>query len=164
MGDIPRLSVRECASEADWSWLADLWRENWGDLVMVTRGRIHRLRDLRALIAWDVETRVGAATYCLEGAEVELTSLNAVVSGKGIGSALMSAVEDAARRGGATRLWLITTNDNLDALRFYQRRGYRLVRIDVGAVDEARRIKPTIPERGAYGIPIHDEIELAKQL
>lgn len=131
---------------------------------MVTRGRGHQLRDLRALIAWDGETRVGAATFCREGSEVELTSLNAVTLGAGIGSALISAVEDAARLAGATRLWLITTNDNLDALRFYQRRGYRLAHIDVGAVDEARRIKPTIPELGDYGIPIHDEIELAKQL
>jgi GNAT superfamily N-acetyltransferase len=93
-----------------------------------------------------------------------LTSLNAVAAGKGVGSALLAAVENAVRAAGACRLWLITTNDNVDALRFYQRRGFRLTRLHAGAVDEARRLKPTIPAIGEYGIPIHDEIVLEKAL
>jgi N-acetylglutamate synthase-like GNAT family acetyltransferase len=148
----------------DESWLADLWREHWGDVIMVSRGRVHCLSDLAALIAWDGEVRVGAATYHLDGDAAELTSLNAVVPGKGIGSALIAAVEQAVCELGARRLWLITTNDNVDALRFYQRRGFRFARLHAGAVDEARRIKPAIPEIGEHGIPIHDEIELEKRL
>ena len=60
--------------------------------------------------------------------------------------------------------WVITINDNLDALRFYQRRGMRLVAVRPGAVDEARRLKPSIPVIGAQGIPIHDELELELRL
>jgi hypothetical protein len=61
----------------------------------------------------------------------------------------------------AARLFLITTNDNTHALRFYQRRGLRLCALRPGAVDEARRtLKPEIGEIGNDGIPIHDEVEL----
>jgi len=65
---------------------------------------------------------------------------------------------------GCRRVWLITSNDNLDALRFYQRRGLRLVAVHRGAIDEARRVKPSIPATGEYGIPVRDEIELELQL
>lgn len=59
----------------------------------------------------------------------------------------------------------MTTNDNVDALRFYQRRGFRIVAVRTGAVDEARSaLKPGIPHRGHYGIPLRDEIELAQPL
>jgi hypothetical protein len=70
----------------------------------------------------------------------------------------------AARAAGRTRVWLITTNDNLDALRFYQRRGFTLAALHRGAVARSRRLKPTIPEVGAHGIPIRDELELERRL
>ena len=72
----------------------------------------------------------------------------------------LDAVVEMARRAGTKRLWLVTSNDNLDALRFYQRRGWRLAALRPGAVVEARRLKPSIPAQGAYGIPLTDEIEL----
>lgn len=160
------LVVGECTIKAagadDADWLAALWRERWGDVVVVARGRVWRLPDLPALVAWDGNERVGAATYLVAGEAAELTSLDAVASGKGVGSALVAAVERAARVAGARRLRVITTNDNLDALRFYQRRGFRLVGLRARAVDEARRLKPAIPEIGEYGIPIRDELELEK--
>jgi ribosomal protein S18 acetylase RimI-like enzyme len=69
-------------------------------------------------------------------------------------------VSNAAKTQGCHRLWLITTNDNTHALRFYQRRGFRIVAIHVGAIDESRRLKPEISAVGLDGIPIRDEIEL----
>jgi GNAT superfamily N-acetyltransferase len=62
------------------------------------------------------------------------------------------------------RLRLTTTNDNLDALRFYQRRGFRLVALRPGAVDAARALKPEIPVTGAHGIPLRDELDLERAL
>jgi GNAT superfamily N-acetyltransferase len=150
--------------EADHTWLTAVWREEWGGDTMVTRGRVYHLNDLTALVAWDGDQRVGLATYFLHGDSCELMSLNALVPGKGVGTALLTAVEEAARAAGCTRVWLITSNDNLDALKFYQRRGYRLVAVHAGAIDEARKQKPTIPLVGYYDIPIHDEVELSKQL
>jgi hypothetical protein len=67
-------------------------------------------------------------------------------------------------RRGRGRLWLITSNDNLNAIRFYQRRGMRLTAVHRGAIDEARQIKPSIPLIGEHGIPIHDELELELRL
>jgi N-acetylglutamate synthase-like GNAT family acetyltransferase len=93
-----------------------------------------------------------------------VVSLNALEPGQGIGTALLAAVEAVAHQAGCQRLWLVTTNDNLDALAFYQKRGFRLLRVDGGAADRARRIKPQIPTVGEHGIPLHDEIELGKIL
>jgi hypothetical protein len=61
-------------------------------------------------------------------------------------------------------LRVTTTNDNLNALRFYQRRGFRMTEVRPGAVDRARSQKPSIPLVGEFGIPIHDEIDLERQI
>ena len=96
----------------------------------------------------------------MEGDECELVVLEAFEKGRGIGTALLDATTDVARKAGCRRLWLVTTNDNLDALRFYQRRGLRLVRLWVDAVTEARlKLKPEIPLVGDHGIAIRDELE-----
>jgi ribosomal protein S18 acetylase RimI-like enzyme len=157
------IAVRLAEGAADWEWLAASWRETWSGETVVSRGTVHKLTDQAALIAWQGDARVGVATYRAGDRDWELTSISAVTSGRGIGTALMNAVEEAARAGRAARLWLITTNDNLDALRFYQRRGYRLVAVHAGAVDVARKLKPSIPETGNYDIPLRDEIELEKR-
>ena len=92
---------------------------------------------------------------------MEVLTLHAAQQWAGAGSALLAAARRVAEASGARRLWLITTNDNVDALRFYQRRGYRLARVDAGAVDRSRAaLKPAIPEVGAHGIPLRDELEL----
>jgi len=82
-----------------------------------------------------------------------------------VGTALLEAVERLARAAGCEHLWLVTTNDNIDAIRFYQRRGFRIAAVNADAVTESRRkLKPGIPEIGAYNIPIRDEIEFEKHL
>jgi ribosomal protein S18 acetylase RimI-like enzyme len=108
---------------------------------------------------------VGVLTYRVEGPDVEVSTLYASVRGEGIGTALIEAAEAEARQTGGRRLWLITTNDNVDALRFYQRRGFRLVALRPGGVDDARqRLKPGIGLVGEHGIPIHDELMLAREI
>ena len=84
--------------------------------------------------------------------------------GIGIGTMLIKAVTQTAREAGCKRLWLITTNDNLHALHFYQKRGFRLVTVHRNAVDAARQLKPRIPLIGNDQIPLHDEIELEMML
>jgi hypothetical protein len=79
---------------------------------------------------------------------------------RGVGTALVAGLVELLRGRGVTILRLTTTNDNLTALRFYQRRGFRIVAVHPGAMVAARRLKPTIPELGEHGIPIRDEIEL----
>ena len=96
--------------------------------------------------------------------QCEILTLHAGEQWHGAGTALIEAVGQLTRRQGCTRLWVIIINDNVDALRFYQRRGFCLVAVHRGAVDRSRaRLKPEIPAVGAYGIPLRDEIELEKQ-
>ncbi len=158
------LQIRFPQSPADQAWLTDLWREEWGGETMISRGQTYRLSDLQPLIAWAGGNRVGLATYYISGDACELISLNAQVTGKGVGTALLATLENVARQDGCRRVWLITSNDNVDALRFYQQRGYRLTALHLNAVDEARKLKPSIPLIGHNGIPIHDEWEMTKPL
>jgi len=106
----------------------------------------------------------GAGDLALDDAECELVTLDALRQQNGVGSALLAAVAKQAAARGCQRVWLITTNDNINAIRFYQRRGMRLIAVHPGAVDAARRIKPSIPVIGEHGIPIHDELEFELRL
>jgi GNAT superfamily N-acetyltransferase len=119
-----------------------------------------------ALVAESDDGRLAAVlTYTVGGHSCEILTLHAAERRAGAGTALIDAVERVAAERGCRRLWVLTTNDNLDALRFYQRRGFRLAELRVGAVDEARReLKPEIPELGDHGIPIRDELILEKDL
>ncbi|AEJ42609.1 GCN5-related N-acetyltransferase [Alicyclobacillus acidocaldarius subsp. acidocaldarius Tc-4-1] len=148
--------------EADRQWLLDLWNREWGGETMVSRGRVYRLEDVEAVIAVKGGAYVGAATFVVLDEECELLSLNSLVEGIGVGTRLLQAVEDRAKWVGVPRVTLITSNDNLKAMRFYQRRGYRFHAVHVGAIDEARKRKPSIPRLGLDGIPLHDEIEMRK--
>jgi ribosomal protein S18 acetylase RimI-like enzyme len=117
--------------------------------------------DLPGFVAERDGDPLGLATYRIDGDECELVTLHSNVEDAGAGSALIDAVSAAAREAGCRRLFLITTNDNTYALRFYQRRGLRLAALRAGAVDEARRtLKPEIGEVGNDGIPVRDELEL----
>jgi GNAT superfamily N-acetyltransferase len=126
---------------------------------------VHPL-DHPALVAEDGGGQLlGMLTYVpgQDWRQCEILTLHADEQWHGAGTALVEAVGQLARRHGCTRLWVITTNDNVDALRFYQRRGFCLVRVHRGAVDRSRAsLKPEIPAVGAYGIPLRDEIELEK--
>lgn len=145
---------------SDPAWLSAYLRERWGEPGVVSRGRLRTSADLTGLRACDDGETAGVVTWSGEAASVEIVTLDSDRPRSGIGTRLMNAAVETIRKAGADRLWLITTNDNLDALRFYQRRGWRLAALYPGAVAESRRLKPSIPATGAYGIPIRDEVEL----
>jgi N-acetylglutamate synthase-like GNAT family acetyltransferase len=131
----------------------------WGGNVVVGHDRVYDLSRLPAFVALAADGAiVGALCYEQAGDALEVVSIAAVPPTRGAGTALLAAAVGYARAAGLRRVWLVTTNDNLDALRFYQRRGMRIARVDPGAVDRARRLKPAIPEIGAYGIPLRDEL------
>jgi GNAT superfamily N-acetyltransferase len=141
--------------------LARVVGANWGSSIVASRGVAHDVGDLPCLVAVDGERWLGAAVYRVEGDECELVLLEAFEKVRGVGTALLAATAAIARRSSCRRLWLMTTNDNLDALRFYQRRGMRLVHVWPEATTEARqKLKPEIPLVGDYGIPLRDELEL----
>ena len=131
---------------------------------MVVRETVYSPADLPAFIAVTGEAIVGLISYVPDDEAWEVMSVDSFVPSQGIGGALLERVERAARAAGVRRVTLVTTNDNLEGLRFYQRRGYRLVALAPGAVDRGRRLKLSIPEIGLHGIPIRDELTLAKDL
>ncbi|WP_250008015.1 GNAT family N-acetyltransferase [Actinoplanes sp. M2I2] len=151
--------VRE-AGPAERETVVALLTGSWGSTVVVAHGVRYDAAELPALLAWSEGEPVGLLTYVIGDDGLEVVTLDAVVPRAGAGTALLAAAAERAWAAGADRLWLITTNDNLDALRFYQRRGLRIVAVVPGAVDEGRRLKPTIPLVGDHGIEIHDELVL----
>ena len=94
------------------------------------------------------------------GLEGCIAALDGLAQGQGIGTALLETVKQVALEAGCRRLWLIVTNDNLPALRFYQKRGFHLAAVYPNALEASRRLKPEIPLFGLDGIPLRDEIEL----
>ena len=147
----------------DQAWIHRLLTERWGSGQVVMQGRVYDARDLPSLVAGRQD---GLATFAIDHSApiADLVTIDAVTPGQGIGSALVAALIGHLGARNIPRLRVTTTNDNLDALRFYQRRGCRILTVRPGAVDAARRLKPSIPEVGAYGIPIRDEIDLERQI
>ena len=139
--------------------------ERWHSLRVARLGMLEHPLDHSMLVAERDGCLVGVLTYVVGGADCEVLTLHADERRTGVGSALIAEVKQVARRAGCTRLWLITTNDNVDALCFYQRRGFRLKALHAGAVDDTRRrLKPEIPELGDRDIPIRDELELELEI
>jgi ribosomal protein S18 acetylase RimI-like enzyme len=133
----------------------------WNALRVARRGELVHSLDQPAVLAWSDDELIGVGTYVLDGDGCELLTLHVAARLMGVGSAILAAVRDIARDAGCRRLWVVTTNDNMEALRFYQRRGFRLVLIRPGAVDRSREmLKPEIPRSGSHGIPLRDELEL----
>lgn len=134
--------------------------EQWGAEIVAAHGTLYHPVDLPGFVAELDGKAAGLVTFHIAGGACEIVTLDSLRPDQGIGTALIEAVKAAAGAAGCRRLWLITTNDNLHALGFYQKRGFRLVAVHAGAVDAARRLKPEIPLIGNDGIPIRDEIEL----
>lgn len=158
---LAEMVVRPVADD-DREWVRCFLRERWGSAEMVVHGTVHRPAELPGFVAVREGEPLGLLTYEEADAGCEIVSLDSLRPGRGVGSALLGRAEATARRAGRRRLWLVTTNDNLTALRFYQKRGFVLVALDRDAVTRARRLKPEIPLVGDDGIPLRDELALEK--
>ena len=131
---------------------------------VVAHGELYYPHELYGFVAESGDDCLGLITYRLDGTECEIVTLDSDLENHGVGTALLETVVAEARAIGCVRLWLITTNDNLRALGFYQKRGFELVEIHRNALDRSREIKPQIPLVGPSGIPLRDEIELEMYL
>src|SRR5262245_20109610 len=133
----------------------------WHADFVVAHGEQIRPADLPGFVALDGERVAGHAAYRSSETDCELVAIAVEPRQAGIGSLLMDRVVEAAKAAGCSRVWLTTKNDHLDALRFYQRRGFAMVALRPGVVVDARRtLKPDLPPTGAYDIPMRDEIDL----
>jgi ribosomal protein S18 acetylase RimI-like enzyme len=158
-----RISVRPAGPDHA-AWRARFLAPHNSERV-ARRGELLQPMDHPALVAVSQGRPLALLTYRVEGDEFEVLTLHSEVQGVGAGTALLAAARRASEAAGWRRLWLITTNDNTHAIRFYQRRGFRIATVYPGAVDDARRrLKPDIPLLGNDDIPIRDEIEFELRL
>ena len=149
---------------ADRQWVARFMAEHWSGEAVIAHGVVYHPAELPGFLAVENGVRVGLLTYHIDGGACEVVTIDSLKPSEGVGSALIQAVRELASREGCARLWLITTNDNLAALRFYQKRGFVLVAVHPNALEVSRKLKPQIPLLGNDGIPIRDEIELEIRL
>lgn len=144
--------------DSDREEVAKFIERHWHSKLVMSRGRSSYPHKERGFIERRRSVIVGLLTYRIDDDGMELLTLNSTLEGHGIGSSLMLDAIERARKEKCERIWLATTNDNLRAIGFYQRLGFRMVELNLGVVDEARKVKPQIPEVGERGVPIHDEI------
>jgi ribosomal protein S18 acetylase RimI-like enzyme len=143
---------------SDLAWAEALIGADFGGRLQARMGTILDALACPGFVAEANGRPSGIVTFAEDDEGLEVVYLQATEPRRGVGTNLLEAV---VRRANGRRVWLVTTNDNLDALRFYQRRGFRLVQLRVGAVDDARRdLKPAIPALGNFQIPVRDELIL----
>jgi GNAT superfamily N-acetyltransferase len=147
-------------TDDDRPWIAQTVAGAFASPRIVSKGRV--VEDASSLDGFVVELDrrpIGVALWSEEDGEAELVVIVTTYRGAGAGVALLDAVVAYARKAGWKRLWLVTTNDNTDAMRIYQRAGWHWVGWYRDAVALSRKLKPELPEVGAHGIPIAHEIE-----
>jgi N-acetylglutamate synthase-like GNAT family acetyltransferase len=153
------VQVRRATNE-DREWIAAAIVGAFTSERLVSRGRVHtEASQLDGFVVENDGRPIGCALWHEVSGDAELVVLVTTYRGAGAGTTLLDAVVDHARDAGWSRLWLITTNDNTDAIRLYQRSGWEWVGWHRDAVSKSRELKPELPEVGAHGIPIRHEIE-----
>lgn len=139
--------------------------EHWYTTDLIIRGEKVDMTKVDGIIVFDDARRiVGLLTYRITGSVCEITSLDSIHEGRGIGTALVNQMIRLAKEKGCEQVILITTNDNINAIRFYQKRGFDLIRLYHDALERSRELKPQIPLIGENGIPLRHELEFAYDL
>jgi ribosomal protein S18 acetylase RimI-like enzyme len=143
----------------DQRWKEQTLERGWGSTSVARLGELVDVAPLPGFVALDGDGRVGLLTYAARDDGIEVVTIESLAEGLGVGTALMDAVRSLATAGDATRIWLVTTNDNVRAIGFYQRWGMDLVGVIRDGVTRSRLVKPSIPTVGQHGIPMRHELE-----
>ncbi len=151
-------------SDDDRTWVKERTELLFGGEFVVSRNEVHDPHKLPGFIVTIGRERIGVATYNIIDDECELVTIDSLSQFDGVGTMLLEKIEETAFELGCTKMWAITTNDNLDAHRFFQRRGFVLTNVRVGGMTKIRLLKPNIPKVGYYQIPVRDEFEFEKKL
>lgn len=142
----------------------DFISSHWFSTDMVIRGELVDMTKLDGFVIYDKETIIGLITYTIKSNECEIMSLDSLKENQGIGTNLVNKIIEIASEKKCTKIKLITTNDNINAIRFYQKRGFDMVNIYRNALDTSRELKPSIPLLGDFNIPLKHEIEFEMDL
>ena len=133
--------------------------ESWAGPYVISKGFLHDTRTQGGFTALEDGAVIGYILYNIVDSDCEITVLESIHEGRGVGRALINAVQQIAEKKNCRRLWLVTTNDNTHAIRFYQRLGFSLHAVHINSLKNAREIKPRIPPTGNDNIPILHEFE-----
>lgn len=134
---------------------------HWFSTDMVVRGEIVDMTTTNGFVMYNDGEIIGVVTYRIKASECEIMSLDSLREKQGIGATLLNKVIEAAKDENCLRVKLITTNDNINALRFYQKRGFDMLNLYCNALDISRKLKPSIPLTGDFGITLRHEIEMS---
>ena len=160
-----KIEIRpKCAADSEFV-VAEL-RKHWHDTQIWSLGNVFEADQIPALVAWKDGRSIGLLTYHVHAGnkQLEVVTLSALEQECGVGTALLEHIANIARLHGCFRVFLTTTNDNLNAIGFYQKRGWNMVRYHAGSMDQARMFKPSIPRIGEHRIPLKDELEFELRL
>lgn len=138
-----------------------LIKENWAGPVIVTKGIAHDTSNSKGFVSVENQTITGYILYEFQASKCEILVLESKNQNRGIGTALIEMVKSVAKENNCTRIWLITTNDNIHAIRYYQTHGFDLEAVHINAIKKSRELKPSIPLIGDNDIPIKHELEFS---
>ncbi len=133
--------------------------EQWFSTKMIIRGKVIDMTAVEGIFALENERIIGLITYIAYDDTLEITSLDSLCENQGLGTALLLKVIEIAKKNKCRKIVLITTNDNIKAIRFYQKRGFDMACLYRNAMDISRQLKPEIPLIGEDDIPLKHEIE-----
>ena len=131
-----------------------------GSHQMILRGESVAFCKAPGFLAVTEKGIIGAVTYRIQGEVLEILSLDSLLESRGIGAWLTFLALATGRKEGCEKAVVITTNDNLRALGFWQKQGFHLIRLYPDSMIAAREKKPEIPLIGENGIPLCHELEL----
>ena len=138
-----------------------LMMRHWGSHRMMIGLRVYDCAELPLLGLFSAKGEpLAVASWAMDGEIAVLCALHALSPGQGAAIELLDAVKAAAKAKGATRLRAMLTNDNLPAMGFYQKQGFRFSGLYVEAIDHYRSVIPTIIRTGHQDIPVRDALEL----
>jgi ribosomal protein S18 acetylase RimI-like enzyme len=160
--DLPPVLTRE-ATAAEQDAALELFRRDFGRTSIASFGEVIPLSETSTIVAEMQGDVSGALAWRPRENALQIVALatEPMWQRSGVGGHLVAEAEVVARRTGATRVVLATTNDNLPALYFYQRRGYRITDVVRDAWRDHAELTIGV---GFASIPVLDELRLEKTL
>ncbi|MCI8934275.1 MAG: GNAT family N-acetyltransferase [Clostridiaceae bacterium] len=146
-------------STSDRTLVDEFIRQQWYTTTMIIRGKEIDMTQTEGFYVKEQEDIIGLITYFVSDDVLEVISLNSLRENQGIGTKLVDAVIREAKDRKLKKILVVTTNDNINAIKFYQKRGFDMACLYHNALDISRKIKPEIPLIGDHSIPLRHEIE-----
>ncbi len=144
--------------DKDKNQIVDIITKEWGSIFVISKGVKYNVSNLPGYLALLDNKIVGIITFFITKNNYEIITLNSFKKNKGIGTILIDKIKKNAKKNNINKINLITTNDNINAITFYQKQGFDIKSINLNSIIESRKLKPEIPETGNFGIPIKHEI------